>query len=734
MTAPRSALVPVQAKSASLEDAMLRALMEKRETPTVPAPVDPLEEALIGELTRKSGAPPMPTRLGTTEWHRGGGALRGWQPGDFFLGYQESNEPLGIGDDRHVLIVGGARGGKGASLLVPNLSLHPGSVVVIDPKGENAMVTARRRAGGSPWCEGLGQRVFILDPFRAVRRPEDDFQDLRASFNPLDLIHPDDPESVDHAARIAESMVVAEVATADPFWKEAPQALIKALILHVASSPAYDGRRNLLSVRKALMEGDPLGRIIAEASGGEKAKVSGQALLFAAMKRSKAFGGVVAHHGSMLADLEEKAARTMSNVAQIACTHTEFLESAGMRECLSRSDFELSDLKTDPRGVSLYLTLPQRYMGTHYRYLRMMAALVIGEMERHRQQPASGHRVLLMLDEFPALKRMAVIENAAAQIAGFGVRMVFAAQTLAQLREIYRDNWETFVANAGVKLFFVNDDHFTRDYASKLVGECEIVKVVRSASESQGGSSGSSRTEGFSSSIGHSVNHSQGSGGGSGSSLGFSDSLSRSVSDTTNNGSTWSRTKGWSETIHKRPLATPDEIGRLFGLRENPTALAIVSGYQPIFLRRGMYFRGTWLLGKYDWHADHARPVPIREVPALVKRIRAEAARRIAEEEERERDAKYWAERRIMVREALERRRIEQQEAERLRRGEQEIQKQLAARAERRQSQAVMASIGAVVFGLVLSVVWKVSGGSWFACIAASCLMLWPVAWYVTRD
>jgi type IV secretory pathway TraG/TraD family ATPase VirD4 len=42
--------------------------------------------------------------------------------------------------------------------------------------------------------------------------------------------------------------------------------------------------------------------------------------------------------------------------------------------------------------------------------------------------------------------------NASAQLAGFGVEMVFIVQALGQLKELYKDNWETFIANAGVIL------------------------------------------------------------------------------------------------------------------------------------------------------------------------------------------------------------------------------------------------------------------------------------------
>jgi type IV secretion system protein VirD4 len=61
-------------------------------------------------------------------------------------------------DNRHLCTIGPTRSGKGASVIIQALLQVPHSVVVIDPKGQNAAVTARRR-------RAMGQRVFVLNPF-----------------------------------------------------------------------------------------------------------------------------------------------------------------------------------------------------------------------------------------------------------------------------------------------------------------------------------------------------------------------------------------------------------------------------------------------------------------------------------------------------------------------------------------------------------------------------------------
>ncbi len=157
-------------------------------------------------------------------------------------------------------------------------------------------------------------------------------------------------------------------------------------------------------------------------------------LLWRAMEINPAFGGIVAGVGLRFRSMMQKSDKTFEGVLQGVTLHTEFLDSPGMRRILAKSDFKLSELKTRPEGMTLYLSLPQRYMETHYRWLRMMVALTTTEMEITRGKPATGHPVLMVLDEFAGLKRMSAIENAVAQIAGFGVKLFFVLQSLEQLK------------------------------------------------------------------------------------------------------------------------------------------------------------------------------------------------------------------------------------------------------------------------------------------------------------
>jgi type IV secretory pathway TraG/TraD family ATPase VirD4 len=123
----------------------------------------------------------MSDLLGTAQWEAPPSVSTKYPfaEGKFWLGRAEDDVPIGYGDDRHICLVSGNRGGKGTSLIINNLCFWPGSAVVVDPKGENATVTAARRGQGSEHCTGMGQIVHVLDPFKAAHVDEC----YRSSFN-----------------------------------------------------------------------------------------------------------------------------------------------------------------------------------------------------------------------------------------------------------------------------------------------------------------------------------------------------------------------------------------------------------------------------------------------------------------------------------------------------------------------------------------------------------------------
>lgn len=559
--------------------------------------------------------------LGTAQFMPPGEAVASFAYGSEFNGriwfgegFDQVSTSLGYEDDRHVCVVSGSRGGKGVGVIVPNLCYWPGSAIVIDPKGENATVTARRRGSGSDYAHALGQKVHVLDPFGEVELPKS----YRARYNPLDAIDPKGDFAIDDAGRIASALVVIENRH-DPFWEESARSLIKALILHVLSAPYLEGHRNLVTVRRFIAQGDWL-TLEKQRQAGIEDPPSAFSSLWERMRLNPAFNGLVAGAAEQMIELAE---RTRSGILGTARTSTDFLDSVPMQRLVETSDFDLGDLKRDPKGISIYLTLPQRYMETHYRWLRLMISLAVGEMEQIKGRPASGFPTLFVLDEFAGLKRMEVIENAAAQAAGFGVKFMFVVQNLPQIEELYQKSWETFIGNSGLKIFFQIDDDFTRNYLTRQLGEFEVSRETQSSSRSTGTSSASAsgtsdaKTTGKSSGFNFSLHpdspwtHSRGRNRGS-----TQSSFSSSTMSSTDN-----TTAGWNEGLHKRNLLNPDEIGRLLARidnRERPgypgLVLALIPGRQPSLARRVNYFESHYFEGFFDPRPGDPTPRTLAEL------------------------------------------------------------------------------------------------------------------------
>lgn len=500
----------------------------------------------------------MADRLGTASWADPAVVedTLGFRDGTIWLGRLDNEAPIGYGDDRHVCLVSGSRGGKGASSIVCNLAQWPGSIVVLDPKGENATVTAARRGAGSADCEGLGQTVHVLDPFGAARVDDN----YRSRFNPLEALAGQGDETVDEAGRLADAIVVVRDESSDPFWDESARTMLKGLILHVLTAPQFEGRRTLVTVRSLITRGDAE-FVQALKDKGEDDPPSAQRLLWWDMSQNMSFGGVIASTGSTFLGMLGNAPKQFESVLQVANQNTEFIESPAMQRCLAGSDFALSELKTNAAGVSLYLCLPQRYMNTHYRWLRMLISMTVSEMEITRGRPAAGAPVLFVLDEFAGLKRMQVIETAVAQIAGHGGKLWFVLQSLEQLKAVYKDNWETFLSNAGLKIFFGLEDHFSRDYVSKLIGDTEIIRemqsITDSTSESESRSTSRSETFGTSESRSRSV------------SGGTNESISHSESHGTNASVSHSRGRSAGESFQRGGFFGLENVNRQFSVGRN---------------------------------------------------------------------------------------------------------------------------------------------------------------------
>jgi type IV secretion system protein VirD4 len=399
-----------------------------------------------------------PTTFGSAEWadaehieNAGMFAGDGFWLGAFPVPGKTRRDPpehklLRYNGDRHLLTIAPTRSGKGVSAIIPNLLTYKGSAIVIDPKGENALITMLTR-------HKLGNAIYLVDPWGIVVNRFNGAVSSR--FNPMDWLRANDPDIGENAMMLADALVVANPKSKEPFWDEEAKALLMGLILYVALAPDEKDKRTLARVRDLLLQ-----------------DADEMQLLFQKMYRSN--HPIVAGTGARCMQKEERA---LSNVLSSAQSHTHFLDSPRLRESLSRSDFRFEDLKSTPGTV--YLVLPSDRLNTFNRWLRLLIqhALTVNarNIDVEPERP-----ILFLLDEMPALGRLTMIEQAYGLMAGFGVQIWGIAQDASQLRRLYEDGWETFISNAGCISYYGSRDVMTAEYFSKLAGVTTINSFSRS--------------------------------------------------------------------------------------------------------------------------------------------------------------------------------------------------------------------------------------------------------------
>ncbi|WP_417585456.1 type IV secretory system conjugative DNA transfer family protein [Pelagibacterium sp.] len=349
----------------------------------------------------------------------------------------------------HLLTLAPTRAGKGVGTVIPNLLVAERSVLVIDPKGENARIagTAREQFG----------TVHVLDPFdvsdtgKVSGRPS-------AAYNPLDRLDANNPDLSEDAASLADALVFDPAQqTGDAHWNEEAKALIAGLIMFCVAHEEPE-RRNLGSVREYLTL--PPDRLNA---------------LLELMQDSDAADGLIARAANRFVG---KADREAASVLSNAQRHTHFLDSPRIARCMARSDFAFSDLRH--QVTSVFLVLPPNRLDAYSRWLRLLVSQALQDIARdaERPQPASEGPseqlkapTLFLLDEFAALGRLEAVERAMGLMAGYGLQLWPILQDMSQLRDLYGQRAATFVANAGVQQVFGVNDYDTAKWLSQTLGQ-----------------------------------------------------------------------------------------------------------------------------------------------------------------------------------------------------------------------------------------------------------------------
>ena len=356
--------------------------------------------------------------------------------------------------ENHTLIVARTRTGKGTRVIIPTLlkSLKS-SCIIIDPKGENAIISARARAAS--------QHVHILNPWGALSGKFEKLGFSPATYNPLDILDAADPNATSIAQELAAAVCPVEGGK-DSFWKGSAGDLLMGVLLYLAYQPGEQ-------------------KTLARARQITSMSRKGFTEILTKMVAIEAFDGAIRDSADRFMDM---AADTYSGITTNLQQSMKFLADPQIKKATASSTFRMSDLTGFggmDRPTSLYIVAPTGKLKTQGTWLRLMIAAA---MSTFKSKPeGQGYRCMFLMDEFANLGFIDEMPVEISVAAGHGIDFTLIVQGLDQLKKTYGDSDGTILGNCAFKWFCNVGDNDTAEYLSKYLGKKTVRTISKGESE-----------------------------------------------------------------------------------------------------------------------------------------------------------------------------------------------------------------------------------------------------------
>lgn len=342
----------------------------------------------------------------------------------------------------HVLCFAPTRSGKGVGLVVPTLLTWPGSAIVHDIKGENWSLTAgwRQRFGRVVLFDPTNARSSAYNPLLEVRRGEWEVRDVQ---NIADVLV--DPEGALERRN---------------HWEKTSHALLVGATLHVLYA---EPDKTLAGVANFLS--DPRRPI----------ETTLQAMMGTPHLGEKGVHPVVA---SAARELLNKSENERSGVLSTAMSFLGLYRDPVVAAVTRRCDWRIRDLVEAEHPLTLYLVVPPSDISRTKPLVRLILNQIGRRLTEELENTRRRHRLLLMLDEFPALGRLDFFESALAFMAGYGLKSFLIAQSLNQIEKAYGQN-NSILDNCHVRVSFATNDERTAKRVSDALGMATEMRAMK---------------------------------------------------------------------------------------------------------------------------------------------------------------------------------------------------------------------------------------------------------------
>ncbi len=377
----------------------------------------------------------IPTTYGSARWATRGDLeaanLLGKTSG-VVLGITQEGDYLRHDGPEHIKVIAPTRSGKGVGVVIPTLLTWPESVLVYDLKSENWNHTAGYRSRFS--------RVIYFNP-----------NDIASfHFNPLLEVRRGDLEVRD-VQNIADMVVDPDGKGLNDHWAKTGHSLLVGTILHILYA---EQDKTLAGVANFL-------------SNPEKTIVETLENMMHAKHTEMGTHPVVA---AAARDMLNKSENERSGVLSTAMSFLSLYRDPIVARNTTDSDFKITDLMQSERPLSLYLVIPPSDINRLRPLFRLIINQICRRLTEELNPKYNKHRLLLMLDEFPALGRLDFFESALGVIAGYGIKAMLISQSTNQLDKTYGAK-NSIIDNTHVRVFFAPNTIETAETISRMLGQ-----------------------------------------------------------------------------------------------------------------------------------------------------------------------------------------------------------------------------------------------------------------------
>jgi type IV secretion system protein VirD4 len=322
--------------------------------------------------------------------------------------------------DGHCITFAPTGSGKGVSAIIPNLLHYPGPVIVVDPKGENFIVTARYRS------RHLGHKIILLDPFKKVSDAILALHNInRSSLNPLSLVHVLNGD-IQNTAQMLAQLVSQGGTTKEDFWNIGARFLCAGLFYYEMTQALLANRKpGLYAVLDKIFNDDTVYNL---------------AVMLDKLKPPDRF--VTQTIGAFLQRADKERSGVLSTLQSFLTT----MMAEDLRAHLDTTSFDITTIvRGDP--CTIYIVIPPSKLDSHSFLLKAwISTLLYAVMER---ETIPETKTLFMLDECANLGQLTLLRKAVTLLRGYGLQVWMFFQDMSQLSFLYED-MDTFVNNCGV--------------------------------------------------------------------------------------------------------------------------------------------------------------------------------------------------------------------------------------------------------------------------------------------